>query len=176
MEGTHQTEVSGRRRVVLIEVDGGVAEVGYVPPGVECVIYDHDDKKEEGQGHEERESGADEARCKARAISEGLPEGIGVKTGGRKTGRDDEYGEKPMTPAGALEAAFAAELNRTLADIAGDGATFEFDEDENEEGRFLRAVEEYETPNLAIKLEITTVPDAVPDAVPGSSPLPGEED
>ena len=59
-----------RRQIVLIEVNGGVAEESYLPPGVECVIYDHDDKREVGLTREEREAGAEEARLEARTLSE----------------------------------------------------------------------------------------------------------
>ena len=168
VDGTNRAGTAERRRVVVIEVEGGVAHESYVPLGVECVIYDHDDKKEEGQGREERESGADEARCKARAVSEG-------RSAGPPAGLPARIEQEAGSHAGTLGAALAAELDRTLADIAGDGATFEFDEDENEEGRFLRAVEEYETPNLAIKLEINAVPDAASDTVSDASLLLEED-
>ena len=51
--------------IVVIEVDGGVAEVSYCPPNVRCVIYDHDDEKEEGLTGEERDRAVAELLRKA---------------------------------------------------------------------------------------------------------------
>lgn len=49
------------KRKVLVEVSGGVAEVGYAPPDVDCAIFDYDNA---GQNGEPERDGA-ERRAKA---------------------------------------------------------------------------------------------------------------
>lgn len=62
------------------------------------------------------------------------------------------------------------ELERTFGEIAGDVASgcFDFDEAEVDGFAYLRAVEEYETPNFTVKIEVKG---GVEEGAPGE---PGE--